>query len=671
MLKRFFLTGTFFTVFLSFSYSQDSLRVQELDYVIVDIFHPKKQTNKTIFPALLPTAQITNTLNIIPGVRMEERSPGSYRINLRGSSQRAPFGIRNVKFYLNGIPFTEPGGNTYLNQLNMRFVSDINVFKGPVLSEYGAGTGGVVSLQTIKNAPDYLQAEGGIGSFGEWNSTLSANLSSQGQHHYIAVSKEQSKGYRHHSSMERSNFIWVPRFDLGQHQLSALALYSDLWYQTPGGLTLTQYETDRKASRPVAGIFPGAADAQAAIDQKNILLGITHRYLINTSWSLTSSVYTSKLSLENPTFRNYEIRQEPHSGTRIALVGNVKSIKINTGLEYQAGNYHIQTFTNQSGRPGILETNDQVNNKTGFIYANLRVPVSTRVELEGGYSANFYETAITRLSNPGTASSKTDLPIEHLPKFRLKYNNNEKSLEVNLIASKGYSPPSSSEVLPSNTVINTLLRPEIGWNYELQSLYSINSNIFTELSLYYKESMNTIVQRRDEDNADYFMNAGKTAQIGIEGAISYNQPLGNENELEVKTTFNYADFTFKDYKVVNDDFSDKKMPGNMRWTVHASGTFKMPRWAEVTLSFGYYDRMYLNDANTFASAPYRIMNLQVYRKLDLDNRQKHQIQVRAGINNLLNDFYSLGFDFNAAGNRFYNAAPGINYFGSIAYRLSL
>ncbi|MFM7193280.1 MAG: TonB-dependent receptor plug domain-containing protein, partial [Bacteroidota bacterium] len=54
-------------------------------------------------------------LNNQPGIRMEERSPGSYRLSIRGSSLRSPFGVRNVKVYWNGIPFTDPGGNTYLN----------------------------------------------------------------------------------------------------------------------------------------------------------------------------------------------------------------------------------------------------------------------------------------------------------------------------------------------------------------------------------------------------------------------------------------------------------------------------------------------------------------------------------------------------------------------------
>src|SRR5215213_3067966 len=87
--------------------------------------------------------------NTVPGVRMEERSPGSYRINIRGSSLRSPFGVRNVKVYWNDIPLTDPGGNTYLNQLAFNGFSTIEVFKGPAASLYGAGTGGVVLVHTL------------------------------------------------------------------------------------------------------------------------------------------------------------------------------------------------------------------------------------------------------------------------------------------------------------------------------------------------------------------------------------------------------------------------------------------------------------------------------------------------------------------------------------------
>src|SRR5882724_11018433 len=85
--------------------------------------------NNSILPAL----------NTVPGVRMEERSPGSYRMNIRGSTLRSPFGVRNVKIYFDDIPFTDAGGNTYLNQLSYYNFNSIEVIKGPGGSLYGAG----------------------------------------------------------------------------------------------------------------------------------------------------------------------------------------------------------------------------------------------------------------------------------------------------------------------------------------------------------------------------------------------------------------------------------------------------------------------------------------------------------------------------------------------------
>ena len=91
---------------------------------------------------------LVSAINNIPGVRMEERSPGSYRFSIRGSSLRSPFGVRNVKAYWNELPLTDPGGNTYLNQLDANAINQIEIIKGPGSSLYGAGTGGVILLKT-------------------------------------------------------------------------------------------------------------------------------------------------------------------------------------------------------------------------------------------------------------------------------------------------------------------------------------------------------------------------------------------------------------------------------------------------------------------------------------------------------------------------------------------
>src|SRR3982750_1058709 len=92
-------------------------------------------------------ASLIPAFNAVAGVRMEERSPGSYRLSLRGSLLRSPFGVRDVKVYFDEIPLSDAGGNTYLNALDINSIRSVEVLKGPDGSLFGANSGGVVILR--------------------------------------------------------------------------------------------------------------------------------------------------------------------------------------------------------------------------------------------------------------------------------------------------------------------------------------------------------------------------------------------------------------------------------------------------------------------------------------------------------------------------------------------
>ncbi len=40
----------------------------------------------------------------------------------------------------------------------------------------------------------------------------------------------------------------------------------------------------------------------------------------------------------------------------------------------------------------------------------------------------------------------------------------------------------------------------------------------------------------------------------------------------------------------------------------------------------------------------------------------------AGVDNVFDVTYSLGNDINATGSRYYNTAPGVNYYGGISFK---
>ena len=70
-----------------------------------------------------------SAVNTVPGVKMDERSPGSYRISIRGNLLRSTFGVRNVKVYLDGLPYTDASGTTYFNELAVNSIDKIAIIK--------------------------------------------------------------------------------------------------------------------------------------------------------------------------------------------------------------------------------------------------------------------------------------------------------------------------------------------------------------------------------------------------------------------------------------------------------------------------------------------------------------------------------------------------------------
>src|ERR1700743_2330175 len=117
---------------------------------------------------LQPENSLVSALNTVPGVRMEERSPGSYRLSIRGSLLRSPFGIRDVKIYYDEIPLTDAGGNTYLNAIDFNSIHNMEILKGPDGSLFGANSGGVVLLSPVNRSADSNFVSAGLngGSFG-------------------------------------------------------------------------------------------------------------------------------------------------------------------------------------------------------------------------------------------------------------------------------------------------------------------------------------------------------------------------------------------------------------------------------------------------------------------------------------------------------------------------
>jgi iron complex outermembrane recepter protein len=603
---------------------------------------------------------------------MEERSPGSYRLNMRGSSLRSPFGVRNVKVYWNDIPVTDPGGNTYFNQFAFNNFSSIEIFKGPAGSMYGAGTGGLLLMHSLSNSyTPSVNVEYITGSYGLQNILSSVSFGEKNNRSVITYAHNESDGYRDHSKSKKDNVSFVSQFKISdKQQLTTSVLYNNLFYETPGGLNKAEFTVNPKQARPAAGGLPSATTAKAAIYQKNFLAGINHQYNFSSNFKNSVTLYGAFAQIQNPTFRNYERRNEPSFGGRTSFIYekkiNATKIQLVAGGELQEGFFNTQVAKNKNGNPDTLQTNDDIRYSTYSIFVQGDIAIKNNWIITTGASINKSKVDFTRLNKYPVLQQGRTYKNELSPRIALQKkikNNNGVFASV----SKGFSPPTISELLPSTGVISTFLEAEQGTNYELGGSVSLLKNkLRVEATGYYFKLNNALVSRKDSSNADYFVNAGNTKQKGIEISADYSSSFNNTilEYLTIRSAYTLSNFKYGDFKKGTSDFSGKLLPSVPKNTIAVLADLQFKHGIYFNSTYYYADKIFLDDANTVAADAYHLLGCRIGWKLAVKSAIK--LNFYAGVDNLLDETYSLGNDINAAAGRYYNAAPQRNYYAGIA-----
>jgi len=623
-------------------------------------------TSVTLLPAM----------NAVPGVRMEERSPGSYRLSLRGSLLRSPFGVRNVKVYWNDIPFTDAGGNTYINLVDLNALEEVEILKGPPGSVYGAGTGGAVLLHALPPA-EPIPFRGNkfqVGLTGGSYDLLAENAkwNYQGNNFtsILEQSHQQATGYRVHSRLRRDNIQWNGRTQLSKKdELSWIALYSNIYYQTPGGLTLAQQEADPRQARPSTAVIPGPEVQKAAVYNKTGLGGLTNTFHINSAWQNISSLVFAYTDFRNPFLTNYEMRKETSFGVRTKFMydgklGNLP-MQFVAGGEWQNTFSKIDNYGNDKGVADTIQTRDEVGATQQFYFAQVSLNLTQRLIAEMGASVNLFQYNYQRLSDNPSPKNTKKFDAQVLPRFALLYKIT-KTTSVHAAVSKGFSAPTIAEVRPSQGNFFTDLQPEFGWNYEVGIRgTALQYRLSFDLNLYQFKLQQAIVRRVDSSGAEYFVNSGGTNQKGIEAQLGY-WFIHNVDHffrgLRVWTSFTINDYKFSDYKVASADYSGNEITGVPKNVIVSGLDIETAPRLYLNVSYNYTSRLPLNDANSVYAQDYRLLQGRVGWKR---NFRTVQLEIFAGIDNGLNQLYSLGNDINAVGNRYYNPAPARNYFGGI------
>ncbi|MDB4926879.1 TonB-dependent receptor plug domain-containing protein [Mucilaginibacter sp.] len=636
-------------------------------------------------------------LNTVPGVKMEEEAPGDFKISLRGSALRDPYGLRNIKLYWNDIPLTSPDNSaSHSLSVDPEQIGSIEIIKGPAGSIYGAGTGGVVLLKNDKPQFDENSLNAGFtgGSFGLARSSITYKTGSNNFNLSANYVHQTYNGYRQNewSNKDAIN-VFGQFYDGPKRTITVIANHDEGNFGIAGSVDSTwAINTPKKA-------------VQFTIDNKigvnkytYTVAGIAQDYKFSDVFTNTTSIYTDNQTLNHPYGQSiyYNGFLKSSTGgyggrTRFSFspkIGNVQT-RFTIGDEVQVENLLNGTYnvTNDVPgtwpEPGALQSSNQITSKSNILFAQAEFDLPASFLLTLGSSINNLSYNVTDLI-PQSAThnnytgvvnfSSTISPRVALVKLF------GKNVAAHASVSYGFSPPTISEVNNGDGTFNKTLNAEKGVNYELGLRGTIlNETLNFDASVYQMDLNNAILPYYLANGRSNYRNAGATKQKGLELSLSY-LAIHDANRaitlLKPWITYAYSDYRFKNYieesyisntmTTIQTDNSGKKVTGVSPNMFNAGIDLETKPGIYFNAVLNYISKTPINDKNTYYQHAYTLLASKLGYHIPIG---QFGLDVFGGVNNMLNAKYSSWINFNADASSnpptFYNPSSGINFYGGV------
>jgi iron complex outermembrane receptor protein len=479
-----------------------------------------------------------------------------------------------------------------------------------------------------------------------------------------------SEGYRDQSAMRRFNLLYQASLNFSKHQIDFLGWITDLYYQTPGGITLAQMQVNPKQARQPTPTLPGAIQQKTAIYNKIVFAGLKDQWKITDNIISQSFITINNTQFENPFITNYEFRNETNVGLGTKLIlHSSNSFQWISGFEWLYNHSVITDFGNKKGTPDTLQFNDQVYANQWSIYTQVQKICWKKLHMIAGLSMNQQLYRYQRVSDPLTNVQYKSTQLVPAPRISILYDINQTIAAYGLLA-YGFSPASLAELRPSDGNYYGELAPEKGWNVEVGLKgFLFHQLIQFDLAYYHFQLKDAIVRRNNAAGAEYFINAGSSLQQGIElmvkaTVVKYHP--GFLNSLQVWGSQSFQPYHFINYQQGNTSYSGNMITGVPRNIIVAGIDFLILKKLQWYSSLNCVSSIPLTDANDAFANAYQLLQI----KIDYPIKFKRiQTKLFAGIDNALNQNYSLGNDINAAGKRYFNPAGQRNFFAGIHFTL--
>lgn len=655
-----------------------------VDQKIIDIPYPVTRINNAEYRFEKKTS-INDILTNVPGVFMQSRYGNhDVRISIRGYGSRSNSGIRGVRILLDGIPESEPDGQTRIEAIDFQSIGSIEIVKGNSSSLYTNAPGGVVNfISDINFRNSFVTQFNEIGSFGLKRNGFKLGLRTEDYGFMMNYTYHTYKGFREHSADNwhvLNSVLEVNPNLLSKFQV--LFYYAQGTIKLPGSLTAAQIATDRfqaAANEKNFDFYRLSNKGRIALRYSAALNEAKKDELEITAYGTIKYFQRSQRTIR--LFDRYGLGSSARYIMRRTVGGMDNEFSLGGDLFYQTG--PISEFQNVSGRKTDVLQNltDETIANTGFYFTN-------NLEL---YRKKFYLLITGRYDNvlfkvndliAGYKNSERSFG-EFTPKAALNY---KLSPNWSVYGSFGLSfdVPASNEMddYTGQAHLNPDLKPQRSSNMEVGTKGSFVypgkayfSRINFEATLFRSVIEDEIIPF-DINGDVFYRNSAQTTRSGVELGLTTAIVQG----LTFGTSITYSDFSYDSYilrsisgtgAATDVDYSGKEVPSvpkmNMSFSLAYNKLLSDNVIGFAKTQFQTVGKMYVNDQNNAETEGYSLLSLTLGAELFTG---PFSFILSGGGMNLLDKEYVGFININATNGRFYEAGEPRNFFGNLTISYS-
>jgi iron complex outermembrane receptor protein len=627
---------------------------------------------------------IDDVLENVPGLFLQSRYGNhDVRVSIRGFGSRSNTGIRGVRILLDGIPESEPDGQTRIEAIDFNSIGSIEVVKGNSSSLYTNAPGGVINFINDVYFPySFATNFNEFGSFDLRRNGLKFGVRTDKYGFLGTYSYHNYKGYRPHSEDYWHIFNTVVDLLPGDEtNLQILGYFVDGLIKLPGALTKEEFEQDpyqasqREVDRDTKRITTkGRLGLRFKTD-----FGNAKEHGIEVTGYGTLK-YFHRTSSTYRVINRYGVGNSFRYIYRNSIANLDNEFSIGGDMLYQSG--PIQFHTNIGGMKGdqLNALTDETISNIGFYFSDFLELYNKQLYLlvTGRYDNVFFE-ALDQLL--GTRSNNRRFEA-FTPKAALNF----KLLpNISVYTSYGLSfdSPAGNELdnYPSSSNPSVLINPDLKAQKSLNFEIGIKGNLknpneqFLNNILFETTFFNSVIEEEivpfEVFGDVFFRNAAQTSRSGLEIGVDVDVLPW----LKFQSAYTFSDFSYDTYEALTIDenldttrqnFSGNEVPSvpkhNIYFALSINQEFSPGITGFVRGSFRHVTGMYVNDANSDKTDDYSLLNAGIGLDMVFGN---FNLLISGGVNNIFDKVFVGFISINSSTGRFYEAGEPRNFYAGI------